>query len=84
MVTEDGTMAMQEMPAGEFKAKCLQVMDDVQATGRGVVITKRGKPVARLLPIEATPPVSFGALAGTITIVGDIIGPSGEVWDADQ
>lgn len=41
---------MREMKAGEFKAKCLAVMDEVAATGEAVVITKRGKPVARLVP----------------------------------
>jgi prevent-host-death family protein len=40
------------MPAGEFKAKCLAVMDEVQASGEPVVLTKRGKPVARLVPLE--------------------------------
>ena len=48
------TMAMSEkiMSASEFKAKCLAVLDDVAATGRVVVVTKRGKPVARVLPAE--------------------------------
>lgn len=40
------------MSASEFKAKCLAVLDDVAATGRTVVVTKRGKPVARVLPAE--------------------------------
>ena len=44
---------MRTMPAGEFKAKCLAVMDEVQATGQAVLITKRGKPVARLFSVEA-------------------------------
>lgn len=43
---------MRTMPAGEFKAKCLAVMDEVQATGQPVIVTKRGKPVARLTPIQ--------------------------------
>jgi prevent-host-death family protein len=42
------------MPAGEFKAKCLAVMDEVQASGEAVIVTKRGKPVARVTPVEKT------------------------------
>lgn len=41
---------MRTIPAGEFKAKCLAVMDEVQATGRPVLVTKRGRPVVRLTP----------------------------------
>lgn len=41
---------MREMKAGEFKAKCLAVMDEVAATGEPVVVTKRGKPIVRLVP----------------------------------
>ncbi len=46
-------MASKRIPAGEFKAKCLKLMDEVNATGEELVITKRGKPVARLVPIDA-------------------------------
>ena len=41
-----------EIAAGEFKARCLKLMDEVQATGEEVVITKRGKPVAKLVPVK--------------------------------
>lgn len=40
------------MPAGEFKAKCLKLMDEVNETGTTIVITKRGRPVSRLVPVE--------------------------------
>ncbi len=43
--------AQKKIPAGEFKAKCLKLMDEVQQTGQEVIITKRGKPVARLVPV---------------------------------
>ena len=46
---------MQTIAAGEFKAKCLGLIDEVEATGKTVIITKRGKPMARLLPFEAPP-----------------------------
>jgi antitoxin (DNA-binding transcriptional repressor) of toxin-antitoxin stability system len=66
---------------------CLRVLDEVRTQGKEIVITKRGKPVARLLPVEASaeanePPV-FGRMAGTVKILGDIVSPIGELWDAD-
>ena len=74
-----------EIPAGEFKARCLQLMDEVEASGVEVVITKRGRPVARLVPIGETRALDvFGCMAGTVTVVGDIVAPLGEPWEADQ
>jgi len=74
-----------EVPAGEFKARCLQLMDEVEETGREVVITKRGRPVARLVPIaEAGARDVFGCMGGTVIVVGDIVSPLEERWDADQ
>ena len=73
-----------EIGAGEFKAKCLALLDDVSERHEEIVITKRGKPVARLVPIDDTPPKIFGRLAGTGEIIGDIVGPMEETWDADQ
>lgn len=74
-----------EIPAGQFKARCLQLMDVVEETGREVVITKRGRPVARLVPIaEAAARDVFGCMRGTVTVVGDIVAPLEEPWEADQ
>jgi prevent-host-death family protein len=73
-----------QIAAGEFKAKCLHLLDEVQQSRREVVITKRGRPVARLAPIDEDLPQLFGRMKGTIRILGDIIGPTGEKWDADQ
>jgi len=68
---------MQTMPAGEFKAKCLAVMAEVNATGQPVLVTKRGKPLARILPFQEpeekeSPESIFGCLRGMATITGDI------------
>jgi prevent-host-death family protein len=61
--------------AGEFKAKCLHLLDEVAAQRAPLVITKRGKPVARLVPIDEKPVADiFGCMAGTIQILGDIVG----------
>jgi prevent-host-death family protein len=84
MVTKSVRRVPRTLPAGEFKAKCLQIMDRVAETGDAVVITKRGRPVARLVPIEAPPKTLAGFLAGKIEIDGDIIAPAGDVWNAFQ
>ena len=47
-----GTALTRTMPAGEFKAKCLKLMDEVNETSATIVITKRGRPVSRLVPVE--------------------------------
>ena len=73
------------MAAGVFKAKCLQLMDDVNKYHREIVITKHGKPVAKLVPLEKTKLKSiFGCMKGTVTIHGDIIAGTGEKWFADE
>jgi prevent-host-death family protein len=68
--------------AGEFKAKCLKLMDEVAATGEPVTITKNGKPVAQLVPFQERPKSLFGALKGTGEILGDIISPIDAGWEA--
>jgi prevent-host-death family protein len=70
--------------AGEFKAKCLHLLDDVQRTRTEIVVTKRGRPVARVLPPEEEMPKVIGRMAGTVTIHGDIVAPIGEKWEAAE
>ncbi|MEL6159798.1 MAG: type II toxin-antitoxin system prevent-host-death family antitoxin [Cyanobacteria bacterium J06554_11] len=73
-----------EIAAGHFKAQCLKLMDKVQQTREEIVITKHGKPVARLVPIESEPSDSIvGWMKGSITVTGDIVSPVEEIWDAD-
>jgi len=64
------------MPAGKFKAQCLAVMDEVQRKRHAVVITKRGKPVAKLVPVEALQDDIFGFMKGKIKIKGNIVKPA--------
>jgi len=72
------------MPAGQFKAKCLQLMDEVGKNHKEIVITKFGKPVAKLVPISSPKPKSaFGCMKGSIKIHGDIFS-TGEKWSADE
>lgn len=64
--------------ASEFKAKCLQLMDEVAATGQEVIIMKRGNPVAKLTPYQHPHKAPWGAGKGQIRILGDIISPIDE------
>ena len=63
------------IPAGVFKTKCLAIMDEVQAKSQSVIITKHGKPVAKLVPIAAKRDDLFGFMKGKMDIVGDIVRP---------
>lgn len=69
------------MPAGEFEAHCLRIVDEVHDTHAEVVITKHGTPVARLVPVDEEIPDSFGALRGTVIYHEDIVAPDHEAWD---
>ena len=66
------------IPAGQFKARCLAIMDEVQAKRQTVVITKRGKPVAKLVPVEQEKDDIFGFFKskGKIEIKSDIVAPA--------
>jgi len=76
-------MMKRQIAAGEFKAKCLGLLDEVQRERKEIVITKRGKPVARLVPVEDAAPALFGRMKGTGIILGDIVSPIDEIWDAE-
>ena len=72
---------IQEVPAGEFKAHCLRLMDEVQESHREIVITKHGRPVAKLVPVEHAPPDAFGAMGGSVLYLGDIVAPDPGAWE---
>jgi len=67
---------MKRMAAGVFKANCLAVMDEVQAKRETVVITKHGKPVAKLVPVDSQVDDIFGFLRGKGKITGDVVSPA--------
>ncbi len=69
-----------KIAAGEFKAKCLNLLDEVAKTRKTLVITKHGKPVAQLVPIPQERSL-FGSMRGTAKIVGDIISPLENEWE---
>ena len=67
---------MKKMPAGAFKIHCLAIMDEVQAKRIPVLITKRGKPVAKLVPVSNEKDDIFGFFKGKIKITGDVVSPA--------
>jgi prevent-host-death family protein len=75
---------MSQIAAGEFKAKCLQLMERVRRTREEITITKFGRPVAKLVPSnEPLRKPLFGFLKGQATYRDDLIRPTGERWSAD-
>lgn len=71
------------MAISEFKARCLAVLETVNRTGHPIQITKRGRPIAEIVP-PSRPAAStrqLGAAAGTFRIVGDIMAPASDVSD---
>ncbi len=71
---------MKTMAAGSFKVHCLALMDEVQAKRETVIITKRGKPVAKLLPAGKDTDDIYNFLRGKGTVAGDVISPAIEHW----
>jgi len=70
---------VKQLPAGQFKAKCLALLDEVAQTGQELVVTKRGKPVAKVVPIR--PPKD---LRGSVLWEKDLLSPIAVKWDADS
>jgi prevent-host-death family protein len=69
--------------AGEFKAKCLKLLDEVAEKRETLVITKHGKPVAQIIPMPAKEWVDpIGAMRGSVIWEGDIISPIDVEWEA--
>jgi prevent-host-death family protein len=79
---------MEAVAISKFKATCLSLLDRVKKTGQPLLITKRGEPIAQVVP--APPPErpkgsTFGCMAGTAEILGDIVEPLGEEdWEVFQ
>ena len=67
---------MKKVAAGSFKTKCLAIMDEVQATHETVVITKHGKPVAKLVPVSDAADEIYNFLASKGAVAGDVVSPA--------
>ena len=75
------SLRRKEIAAGEFKARCLQLMDEVDRDGIEIVITKRGRPVAKLVPAREEKKLSpIGWMKGSISINGDIVTSDPDDW----
>jgi prevent-host-death family protein len=72
---------MKQIAAAKFKEQCLALLDQVGA--EGIIITKRGKPVAKLIPISAESSSLIGSLKGRLTIKGPILSTD-EKWNAES
>ena len=84
MATGQGTPnGPRTIKASEFKAKCLKLMDEVAENGEEIVITKNGKPVAKLTAFHERPKTLFGIDKGRLKILGDIISPIDVEWEAE-
>lgn len=82
MVSMPGERFMHIIKASEFKAKCLALMDEVARTGKPVLVTKNGKPVAELRPHRPRPKSALGVWKDRLFVEGDIISPIDVEWDA--
>jgi prevent-host-death family protein len=73
---------MRSIPAAEFKARCLTLMEDVRNTREPVIVTKRGKAVVKLVPAEEEEREFIGRLKGVVEIVGDLDADPPEAWES--
>lgn len=80
---EQPAAAQQWVTAADFKTHCLRLIDEILQTRGEVVVTRYGKPVARLVPFSEAPVSLFGHLSGSVASYGDLVSPVGEAWDAD-
>lgn len=73
--------AVRSIAAGEFKAKCLEILDRVARDGGAFVVTKRGRPVAKVVPVELE---RARPIRGSVTYLADIVAPLGDDWPVDE
>ena len=90
MVTDQGTQVTnpprKTVPVSTFKATCLALLEEVRRTGRPLLVTRRGQPIAEVIPPPPPPPTAgwLGSAASTGRILGDIVEPalSASEWEA--
>ena len=80
----DKAIGTPTIKASEFKAKCLKLMDMVAETGQELIISKNGRPVARLVPYHRKPDSLFGIDREKLEILGDIVEPLDIEWEANK
>ncbi len=77
-------MTMKSIPAGEFKAKCLDLLDKVKERREEYIITKRGVPFAKLAPVDARPGSALGFMRGTVIDSSGLLEPNDEPWGESE
>lgn len=75
---------IQRLPAGQFRAHALALLARVERTREEIIVTRYGRPIAKLVPIEREERRFVGSLSGQIEIRGDIVAPIGEPWEAES
>lgn len=75
---------MKTVPAGQFKTHCLSLLDEVAKTHEAIIVTKYGKPVARIVPCNHSSIVSENPLKGSIVFEDDIVSPIDVDWDVND
>jgi prevent-host-death family protein len=66
---------MKRIQASSFKRRCFAVIKNVQTTGKPIIVTRDGKPIVKIVPIQSDADDLFGFMAGKVKIVGDIESP---------
>ena len=77
-------MDLDTIPAGQFKAHCLKLLDDVSDNRRSLLITKHGKPVAKVMPVDKKPRKLFGCMKDSVIINGDIVSSHSQLWNLPE
>lgn len=75
---------MKQIPAGQFKARCLAILDEVAEKRTPYTVTKHGKPVARIVPCPGSPAAPVNPLENSVVFQKDIVSPVEEEWEADR
>ncbi len=81
-MSNDKSTGTQTIKASEFKAKCLKLMDEVAETGEELIVSKNGRPIARLVPYRKRPTSLFGIDKGKVEVLGNIVEPLDVAWEA--
>ena len=74
---------MKYVAASEFQRNCYRLMAEVARTGEPITVTKRGRPLVQIVTAEVGPDPLFGRLRGDALYEGDVVNPTGEVWDGE-
>ena len=75
---------MKTVSVGNFKTHCLSLINEVAQSRSIVIVTKYGKPVAKLVPFDTNKDINDKPLRGSVTFLGDVISPIDEAWEGDS